>query len=87
MIALTKRGASSVKIETTSLLQPGTTQRRVLFSDETARGLHSGGDEVNRAGIWKDARDWAAWAATLVGCKRADAAGESRPEPGEVEVR
>ena len=76
-----------MKIETTSLLQPGTTQRRVLFSDETARGLHSGGDEVNRAGIWKDARDWAAWAATLVGCKRADAAGESRPEPGEVEVR
>ena len=75
-----------MKIETTSLLQPGTAQRRVLFSDETARGLHGVGD-VTRAGIWKDARDWAAWAATLVGCKRADAGGDSRPEPGEAEVR
>ena len=76
-----------MKIETTSLLQPGTAQRRVLFSDETARGVHGGGDEVNRAGIWKDARDWAAWAATLVSRKRSDAGDASRPVPGEVEVR
>ena len=75
-----------MKIETTSLLQPGTAQRRVLFSDETARGVHGGGD-VTRAGIWKDARDWAAWAGTLVSRKRSDAGDESRPQPGEVEVR
>lgn len=75
-----------MKIETTCLLPGGAPRRRVLFSDETARGLH-GVEDVNRAGIWKDAREWATWAASLVCRKRADTADAPSPCDGEVEVR
>jgi hypothetical protein len=80
-----QRGEISVKIETTSLMG-GAPQRRVLFSDEVARGLHGTGD-VTRAGIFQDAREWAAWAASLVSRNRADEADAPRPDDQQVEVR
>lgn len=75
-----------MKIETASLINGGAPRRRVLFSDDVARRAH-GVKDASRAGIFKDAREWAGWAASLVGCQRAD--GEDAPQPGdgEVEVR
>jgi len=75
-----------VKIETASMIAGGAPRRRVLFSDDTARRVH-GSPDTTRAGIWKDARDWASWASRLVH-RRPDAQRLApRPEDGEVEVR
>jgi len=75
-----------VKIETTSLMPGGAPRRRVLFSDETARGAH-GVEDVTRAGIFQDALEWGRWAAAAVLGKRADGCDAPRPEDQEVEVR
>lgn len=75
-----------MKIETTSLMHGGAPQRRVLFSDETARGLHKAVDRT-RAGIWQDACEWAAWATSLVHRQTSVERLASRPEDQEVEVR
>lgn len=75
-----------MKIETTSLMPGGAPRRRVLFSDETARALHGSPDRT-RAGIWQDAREWAAWAASLVHRQPNAERLAPRPEDEAVEVR
>ncbi|MEI7630332.1 MAG: hypothetical protein WCJ73_04190 [Actinomycetes bacterium] len=75
-----------MRIETTTLLQSGIPHRKVLFSDETARGLHRA-DDRTRAGIWRSAIEVAEWARTLVFCQPDAKRLAPRPEDGEVEVR
>lgn len=72
-----------MKIETASLLPGGAPRRRVLFSDQTARGVFRVGGAI-RAGVYLDPREWARWAAGLVtkNPRQTPLGGE-----GDIEVR
>ncbi len=76
-----------MKVETASLVRSGAPRRRVLFSEDVARGAHGVGDRT-RAGIVQGACEWAEWAARLVSGKRR-AGDQLAPLPGdeEIEVR